>query len=50
MVTYAYEYPNPPDRASTGQGDVPIAPGPAPSITGPRRRAKGFIGGALASS
>jgi hypothetical protein len=48
MLTYAYEYPNPPDRESTGQGGVPIAPGPEPSITGSRRRAKWFIGGALA--
>jgi hypothetical protein len=47
VVTYAYEYPNPPDRESSGQGGVPIAPGPESSTTESRRRAKWFIGGAL---
>ena len=48
MTTSAYEYPNPPDRESTGQDGVPTGPGSEPSATGPRRRAKWFIGGALA--
>lgn len=44
MTIYADEYPRPPDRESARQGGVPIAPG---SPTGPRRRAKWFIGGPL---
>ncbi len=47
MVTHADEYPNPSDGKSTGQGGVPLAPGSEPSTTGPRRRAKWLIGGAL---
>ena len=48
MTTYAYEYPNPPDRESTGQDGAPMAPGSEPSASGPRRRTKWLIGGALA--
>ena len=47
MVTDAYEYPNPIDGKSTGHGGVPLTPGSEPSTTGPRRRAKWLIGGAL---
>lgn len=48
MTTYAHEYPNPPDRESTGQEGVSMGPGSEPSAAGPRRRAKWFIGGAVA--
>jgi hypothetical protein len=48
VVTYAYAYPNPPDRESTGRGVVPIAPGPEPSTAGSGRRANRFIGGTIA--
>jgi hypothetical protein len=48
MVTYGYEYPNPPDEESNGQGGVPVPPRHEPSITGSKRRAKWFICGSLA--
>jgi hypothetical protein len=48
MTIHADEYPNPSDGKSTGQAGVPLVPGSEPSTTEPRRRAKWFIGAALA--
>jgi len=54
MTTYAYEYPSPLDRESSGQGGIPMAVRPelsgpdSPATAGLRRSAKWFVGGALA--
>jgi hypothetical protein len=47
MTIHADEYPNPSNGKSPGQDGVPLVPGSEQSITGSRRRAKWFIGGAL---
>jgi len=49
MMPYVYDYPNPPDQEPFGQSGVPIPPGPEPPIAESRRRAKWFIGGAVAA-
>ena len=48
-MTYSYEYPNPPDRGPFGESGVPIDPGLEPPMVESRRRAKWFIGGAVAA-
>ncbi len=42
-------YPYPPEREPLWESGVPIPPGPEPPVVESRRRAKWFIGGALAA-